>query len=427
MRRNMVLAQLVVFGLISALVIGYAVFGLLRVHITSSPFPVTVQLENAGGIFDGAEVAYRGVSVGRVSSVELHSDGVTVHLGVNQGTKIPDNSIAHVYDLSAVGEQYVDFEPPAHPSRTYLHDGSVIPRSQTTTPLETATVLYDLERFINSINPQDIGVISREGALAFQGTGPQLQSILSDTSDIVNQLSASEENMVDLLHNAATLLHGAAAHSTAFDQFATSLKQLTDTLAQKTPTINTFLNEAQPTTQLLNSIIAANGSAVTTLLANLASLSQIQVARIPGLRSLLVAVPAFGTLASSVVHDGTLLGVANLGQDQKMCNTGVPLTNPLSGTQSKVYSVHCGTDIVRGAANAPRPAGDTDASTNSSVLLTPSATEVGDGTQVGAYDPQSGLVATSDGSLVRLGVDGGQDELFGNNSWQALLLAGTGS
>jgi hypothetical protein len=29
--------------------------------------------------------------------------------------------------------------------------------------------------------------------------------------------------------------------------------------------------------------------------------------------------------------------------------------------------------------------------------------------------------------LIRLGTDGGADELFGRNSWQTLLLAGTGS
>jgi phospholipid/cholesterol/gamma-HCH transport system substrate-binding protein len=424
MRRNMVLAQLAVFGAISALVIGYAVFGLLRVSVTSSPFPVTVQLANAGGIFEGAEVAYRGVSVGRVSSVDLHTDGVTVTLDVDDGTKIPDNSIAHVYDLSAVGEQYVDFEPPARPSTSYLHGGSVIPRERTTTPLETSSVLYDLERFIDSISPTDVGIISQEGALAFQGTGPELKSILADTTDIVNQLSSSEDSAVRLLHNAAILLHGAAAHSDAFASFTASLHALTSTLAAKTPTIDTFLRQSVPTTQLVDTLITSNASAVSTLMANLATFSQIQVARVPGLRSLLVAVPEFGTLAASVVHDGTLLGIADINQDQQLCDTGVPLSNPISGTRTKIYAVHCGPGIVRGAANAPRPAGDRVPDTAASTPLGPSATPTAAGTEVGSYDPQTGLVSTSDGTLVRLGGTGGQTELFGGNSWQALLTAG---
>jgi phospholipid/cholesterol/gamma-HCH transport system substrate-binding protein len=427
MRRNMVVAQLTVFAAISVLVIGYAVFGLLHVRVTSRPFTVRVQLANAGGIFDGAEVAYRGVSVGKVSSVDLHTNGVTVTLSINDGTKIPDDAIAHIYDLSAVGEQYVDFEPPTDPSSRYLHGGSVIPRQRTTTPLETSTVLYDLEQFIHGIDPTDVGIIGREGALAFQDTGPQLRTILTDTTEIVNQLSSSEDSMLRLVHNARTLLRGAADHSAAFDRFAASLNALTGTIAAKTPTIDAFLRQAPATTQLVNSIIADNGSAVSTLLANLASLSQIQVARVPGLRALLVAVPEFGNLAASVVHDGTLLGVANLGQDQRLCNTGVPLSNPLSGAKTKVKAVHCGTDLVRGAANAPRPAGDTAPESAASTALGASAVPAGSGSEVGTYDPQTGLVSTSDGTLVRLGGTGGQTRLFGGNSWEALLLAGTGS
>jgi phospholipid/cholesterol/gamma-HCH transport system substrate-binding protein len=413
MRRNVVLAQIAVFAAISVLVIAYAVFGLLKVHITNGPFPVTVQLRDAGGIFDGAEVAYRGVKIGKVSSLDLHTDGVTITLAIDHGTKVPDNAFAHVYDLSAVGEQYVDLEPPARPSGTYLHGGSVIPAARTTTPLETATVLYDLERFVDSINPSDVQIIGREGALAFAGTGPQLRSILVNATDLVNQLSSSEDSLVRLLHNSATLLHGAAAHAGAFDRFSSSLRALTGTLAAKTPTIDAFLRGSVPTTNIVNSLIADNGSAVSTLLANLTTLSQIQVARVPGLRSLLVAVPEFGRLAPSLVHDGVLLGAADINQDQHLCNTGVPLSNPISGTKTRDYAVHCGPDLVRGAANAPTPG--------------TSAVTTADGTQIATYDPQTGLVSTSDGSMYRLGVDGGQTELFGANSWKALLLAGTGS
>ena len=414
MKRNTVFAQLIVFATISVLVIGYAVFGLLHVRLTSRPFSVTVKLHNAGGIFEGAEVAYRGVKVGRVSSVDLHTDGVTIKLSIDSGTKVPDNSIANIFDLSAVGEQYVDLEPTKHPSSTYLKSGSTILPEHTTTPLETATVLYDLEQFISSINPVDLQVLGREGALAFQGTGTQLRAILVDTTQIVDELSSSEDSALRLLDNSSLLLHGAAAHSGEFDRFTQSLDALSKTLAAKTPTINAFLRQSEPTTRLVNTLITENGSAVATLLANLATFSRIQVARVPGLRSLLVAVPEFGRLAPTVVHDGVLLGAANINQDQPLCNTGIPLSDPISGKQTPVRAARCGPELARGAANAPRPVGA-------------SATPTGSGTEIGTYDPTTGLVSTSDGRLFRLGIDGGQTTIFGGNSWRALLLAGTGS
>jgi phospholipid/cholesterol/gamma-HCH transport system substrate-binding protein len=425
-RRRQTIAQLIVFGLISVVIIAFTVFDLLDVHLTSSPYTVTVQLEQAGGIYDGAEVAYRGVQVGTVSSMTLHTSGVTITLEIDHGVKVPDNAIAHIYDLSAVGEQYVDLTPTG-PSSSYLHAGSVIPAERTTTPRETASVLYDLERFVDSINPSDVQIIGREGAAAFQGTGAQLKSILSDTAQIIDQLATSADSTIDLLHNAAILLHGAAAHSGDFDTFATSLRAITTTLAQSTPILEKFLDQAAPTTRLVNRIIADNGSALTVLLGNLATLSDIQVARIPGLRSLLVAVPEFGRKAPTVVRDGALVGAANINQDQALCSTGLPLSNPISGQRSEIYAVNCGPRLVRGAANTPRPASGAGLSSGSSAPLGASAEPTATGNrQVGRYDSSTGLVSLSDGSLLRLGTNGGQDVLLGPSSWQAMLLAVTG-
>ena len=139
MKRRTVLGQLILFGLVSILIVGYTMFDLIGVHLTNKPFTVHMSLKTGGGIFSGAEVAYRGVQVGRVTSLKLSTDSVSIDLSINHGTKIPANSTAHIYDLSAVGEQYVDLVPTSAPSKQLLHAGSSIPASQTTTPLQTAT------------------------------------------------------------------------------------------------------------------------------------------------------------------------------------------------------------------------------------------------------------------------------------------------
>ena len=419
MNRRTVLAQLLVFGVISVAIVAYTVFDLLGVHLTNRPFAATMELPTGGGIFDGAEVAYRGVAVGRVSAVRLGTDRVTLTLQIDHGTKIPSNSIAHIYDLSAVGEQYVDLVPAANstaPVTEYLHAGSVIPQSQTTTPLRISTVLYDIESFVASLNPADLQVLGTEGAAAFAGTGPQLKSILSDTTTILGQLAQTRDATASLLANSALLLHGAAAHAGDFDTFARSLDQLTSTLAAQTPTIETFLRESAPTTVLVDDLIRDNGSAIGVLLGNLATLSGIQVARVPGLEALLVAVPQFGRLAPQIVNGNALSGVLNFDATQPLCPTGVPLSNPISGARTPLSSVNC-SGIPRGGENAPRPAGAATTSGLAAARLTSAGTA-----QVGAYDPSTGLVTGSDGGTVQLGATGGQSQYLGNQSWAALLL-----
>jgi phospholipid/cholesterol/gamma-HCH transport system substrate-binding protein len=419
MNRRTVLAQLAVFGVISVAIIAYTVFNLLGVSVTNRPFHVSVQLSTGGGIFDGAEVAYRGVEVGRVSDVHLGTNGVTLTLAIDKGKQIPTNAIAHIYDLSAAGEQYVDLVPTA-PSTHYLHGGSVIAAKQTTTPLPISAVLYDVERFVDSLDPEDLRILGTEGANAFSGTGPQLKSILADSTTILQQLAQTQDQTVRLLANSALLLHSAAAHSSGFDQFAASLRALTGTLASSTPTIETLLQQSAPTTELVNNLIRDNGSAIGVLLGNLATLSNIQVARVPGLKSLLVAVPEFGRTAPLIANGDALTGVLNFNAHTALCPSGVPLTNPISGTRSKLYAISCN-GLPRGASNAPPPVGGTGTSAITSARLTP-----GGSTQVGTFDPLSGLVSTADGTQLRLGSDGGEEQMLGAQSWEALLLPGAG-
>ena len=318
MRRRVVIVQLLVFGAISVLIVGYTLFSLLGISVTNKPFEVTVQLETGGGIFDGAEVAYRGVSVGTVNHTTLKKDGVTLSLQIKHGTRIPVASTAHIYDLSPVGEQYVDLVPndPADGSGdsgggadpAYLRAGSVIPEAQTTTPLQISTVLYDAEQLIDSLNPADLSILGTEGAKAFGDTGPQLSSILDNATTIMNQLSQTQDATARLLANSALLLHGAQTHASDFDTFASSLQALSGTLASATPKIETFLNQAAPTTELIDTLVRENAPAAGVLLGNLATLSQIQVARIPALKAVLVAVPEFGKRAPELVNGNALDG-----------------------------------------------------------------------------------------------------------------------
>jgi phospholipid/cholesterol/gamma-HCH transport system substrate-binding protein len=421
MRRRTVVLQLLVFGAISVLIVGYTLFSLLGVTVTNKPFYVTMHLDTGGGIFDGAEVAYRGVSVGSVSSTHLGTDGVTLRLKIDRGTRIPVSSTAHIYDLSPVGEQYVDLVPDDPPSTgsdpSYLHAGSVIPVERTTTPLQISTVLYDTEQFIDSLDPGDLGILGREGAKAFGGTGPQLTSILDNTSSILGQLSDTQDATERILANSALLLQGARSHASDFDTFASSLRALSGTLAASTPTIEKFLDQAAPTTQLIDTLVRENGSAIGVLLGNLATLSQIQVARIPALKALLVAVPEFGQRAAQLANGDAMTGVLNFNLDQALCPSGVPLTNPISGDRTPLKSVGC-IGLPRGAANAPRPAGSTTTESGSATQLTS-----GSAARVAGYDPSTGLVA---GGQVRLGTDGGQYQVAGDRSWATLLTAVAG-
>jgi phospholipid/cholesterol/gamma-HCH transport system substrate-binding protein len=413
-KRRLAWAQLAIFSVITIVITSYTVFGVMGVHAGAGPYRVVVELKNGGGIFSGAEVALRGVQVGRVRSVQVHADGLTVTLAIDHGRRIRANSIAHVYDLSAVGEQYVDFEPQGDVG-PFLHEGSVVPASRTTTPIAVPTVLYDLEQFVGGLDPADVRTLTTELATAFRDSGPDLRSILVNGAQLVDQLSSTQRAQLDLLTNSQVILGTAAEHGIDFRTFSTSLRALSATLAAANPSIDQLLAQSADTTALVDDIVTHDAAAASVLLGNLATISAIQVARVPALRGLLVAVPRFGEVVPQIVRNGALQVVVYLNGHQQLCQYAPPLTSPISGTRSPLRDGGCRDvrpgELARGADSAPRP----------------SARTAANGSQVAQYDPVTGYATTADAAIVQLGWNGGQQALLGNNSWQALLMSPTGS
>ena len=72
---------------------------------------MSADLAQSGGIFVGAEVTYRGVTVGKVEGLRLSGDGVLVDARLDRGTEVPKDTEAVVENRSAVGEQYLDLQP----------------------------------------------------------------------------------------------------------------------------------------------------------------------------------------------------------------------------------------------------------------------------------------------------------------------------
>ena len=110
--------QLSIFAIVTVLTVG--AISIFYLHVPAAmgigAYNVDANFVAGGGLYQNANVTYRGVTVGRVESVGLTNDGVVAHMRLNSGTPVPDNVTATVKSVSAVGEQYVDLVPPDDPS-----------------------------------------------------------------------------------------------------------------------------------------------------------------------------------------------------------------------------------------------------------------------------------------------------------------------
>ncbi|MER6067897.1 MlaD family protein [Streptomyces sp. NPDC001817] len=413
-------AQLLAFATVTALGVSYvgARYTGLVDDVLHRGYTVRADFADSGGVFPGAEVTYRGVPVGRVGDLRLTGSGISVALKIEDGApRIPADTLAVVADRSAVGEQYVDLQP-RRSGGPYLMDGSPIPRSRTRTPLPVTDLVLSLDRLVNSVDKDDLRVTVDELGKAFSGTGPNLSRLVDSGNALVESASASLPETTSLIEDSRKVLKTQAEQGSAIRSFSRDLARLTGQLKSSDGDLRRLIGAAVPATQELDSLLKSTRPQVPVLLANLVSGGQITLARLPGVEQALVTLPL--TVAGSytvIPGDGTThFGLTVNADDPPACTQGYGTrrrdpadtgTRP-ANTQARCTAPRGSRTSVRGAQNAP---GATTGSggANQAAFVAP-------------YDPETGTATGPDGTPVEIGSTGGEQTVFGKESWQWLLV-----
>ena len=99
---------------------------------------------------------------------------------IDRTKQIPEGSIARIFRKSAIGEPYIDFQPPASYTGVnvqYIKHGEQIPQSRTTVPLEFSDLLRSAGALVSSIDPDKAGSLVHELSLALDGRGQALRDL----------------------------------------------------------------------------------------------------------------------------------------------------------------------------------------------------------------------------------------------------------
>ncbi|MEO6473073.1 MAG: MlaD family protein, partial [Aeromicrobium sp.] len=135
MRRG-IKVRLLAFALLSAIgmvYVGASYLGFVD-HVLGRGYTVHVLLPESGGLFKGSEVTYRGVKIGKVAEMTVEGDGLRVDAALKEDARVPANAPVFVHNLSAVGEQYLDFEPVSKQGRM-LRNGDTVHGTKDTAPV----------------------------------------------------------------------------------------------------------------------------------------------------------------------------------------------------------------------------------------------------------------------------------------------------
>lgn len=359
--------QLVAFLLVTIAGVGYAGFryaGFGDVFGTTT-YPVRVELARSGGIFTGADVTYRGVSVGRVGPLTITPDGVEAQLDIRRAAAaIPADVDAAVHNLSAIGEQYIDLQP-ASDGAPYLEDGSVIPVGRTSTPVPVEQLVVSLDDFVRSVPLDSLRTTVDELGAAFSDTALPLQKLLDTTDAFTEDAVDALPETVRLIEDGRTVLTTQNDVAGSFQSFSKDLALLADQLAESDPDLRRLIETGPEASTQIRGLLRESGGGLGDLIADLLTISRVAEPRQAALRQILVTYPGVTSTTYTVVPgDGTAhlgLVLSNL-FDPPPCTRGYEGTNRRPGSDvsdapinRKAYCAEPpGSPIdVRGAQNVP--------------------------------------------------------------------------
>ena len=367
MIRRSVKVQLLAFLLITLFTVSLlsARYVGLYDRVVGGQYLVSADFADSGGIFVGSEVSYRGVQVGRVEKLRLSKDGVLVDARIRRGVQIPKDTVVVVENRSAVGEQYLDFQPRSDGGRV-LADGDTIARKDTRTPVRVDNLLLHLDKTVTSVDRDDLKVVVDELGESFADGGTDLQRLLDNGDALTRAATESLPETVKLIEDGRIVLDTQRDTAGQIKTFATNFANLSETLKGSDGDLRLVLDRGAVASRELDGLIRENQSSLAALLANLITIGHVTTARTDGIEQLLVTYPDVIAGGYTVVPgDGTAHFGLVLSQDPKVCKRGYEGTrrtdpNRTTGLPPVNTGARCAlprgsTSAVRGAQNAPGP------------------------------------------------------------------------
>ena len=405
--------RLIAFVVISAVGVLYASANYLGLvdRALGRGFTVTALLETTGGLYEGSEVTYRGVQIGAVKSMKPRGDQVAVRLSLEDDSKVPKDSPIFVHNGSAVGEQYLDFEPRADKG-PFLREGDEVKGDADSIPVDEGDLLVDLDTFVKSVDKPHLATTITELGKLFNNTGQPLGDMIDGSGRLVDAAVGSQTQTIRLLRNGRTVLRTQAANADNIKAFASGLAQISGALRSRDPQLRQVLQGGPGAAREVEALMKDLEPTLPVFLGNLVTVSQVTVARLASVEQLLVTYPVvIASGFSGTTRDGYGHVHLEYTNDPPPCQAGFrppsQWRSPLDLSDAPAYlQAHCASPspyTSRGSKYAPAPRTRNY--------------------RVAPYDPRTGSVIGTPDEVVVSGL--GASDVYGKDAWKWMLIGPT--
>ncbi|TDH52874.1 MCE family protein [Mycobacterium eburneum] len=279
-------------------------------------YRVTLNLTEAAGLYERANVTYLGTEVGKVDKVELTDTGVQAVLSLRSDVAIPADLDAQVHSTSAVGEQYVALLPREDSGPT-LKNGDVIAADRTSTPPDISSLLDATNTGLNAIPQDNLKTTIDESYAAVGGLGPDLSRLVKGSTALAIDAQKNLADLTNVVDNVAPILDTQTDTASSVQAWAAHLANITGQLKNNDQAVKTILTRGPGAADETRALFERLQPTLPIVLANLTSIAPVLVTYRADIEQILVLLPQ-----GVAIHQAT--SVAN--RDVKKADKGAFLS-----------------------------------------------------------------------------------------------------
>src|SRR5271166_424038 len=260
--------QLILFSILSA--ITAIVLGGYYLRLPTAAgigqYTLHADLPAAGGLYQTANVTYRGETIGTVTAVEPTETGARVTMSISNRFKIPIDAGANVHSVSAVGEQYLDLVSVGNPGKYFSPQQTI---TNGTVPTDIGPALDAANRGLAVLPKDKIASLLDETAQAVGGLGPALQRLVDATQAIAGDFKTNIQDVNDIIQNSGPIIDSQVNSGDAIERWSHNLNILTAQTAENDQHVRSILTQAAPTADQVNTVFSDVRESLPQTLANL--------------------------------------------------------------------------------------------------------------------------------------------------------------
>lgn len=266
-------AKVGIFVLLGLVVLTYFTFRVSKWGgIAAKGYQLTVDFDSASGLEPKADVKMAGVPVGKVEEIRLVDNRARLVLRIQEGVRVPVDSVASIQTQGLLGEKYVEIVPGKETGRTLPSGGRVentLPPANLDEIIRKVSLITDdIRRFTETLS-STLG--TDEGRKALSDI---LRNVQETTEVLRVVVAGNEERLNRILANVDTLSTDLSEISSANkeDLRATiaNLRAFSETLKNETPGLARKLEEMS---ERVSDVVGENRENIKESIASLKSAS----------------------------------------------------------------------------------------------------------------------------------------------------------